>query len=577
MLSNRAVPIYYGRFRDAVLRGEIPVCKTISMQMNRIDFLIDSPDYYYDDEAINGFVEFCENELTLTTGDRVIMMESFKLWAEDLLSWFYYVEEKYYDQRSRRFKYRKVLRRLVNVQYLIVARGAAKTMYAAFIQAYFLFVDSQSTQQITVAPTKLQAEEVLSPIRIALTRHPGPLLTFLTKGNKLSNDPLTKQKASSTKKGIENFLTSSLLEIRTMKIDKLQGARSKVNTIDEWLSGDIKENVVEAMIQSAAKGEVDDYIVLAISSEGTVRDGVGDTVKMELLDILRGDVFDPHTSIWYYRMDNVREIKYPELWPKANPNIGITVSYETYERDVRKAETNLAKRSEILAKRFGIPVEGFTYFFTYEETIPHKKQNFDDQECSMGADLSQGDDFCAFTFLFPLGRGRFGVKVRAYVCENKVHKLPKALQDKYDEFVREDTLVIMPRGVLNMMDVYDDLDEFINKHRYYVTSFGYDPYNAEAFVKRWCTENGDFGVTKVIQGVKTESVPLGEIKKLAEDRDLIFDEELMKFAMGNSIVIEDNNGNYKLSKKRSEEKIDNVAALMDAWVAYRRSQEAYEQ
>lgn len=577
MLSNRAVPIYYGRFRDAVLRGEIPVGKTISMQMNRIDFLIDSPDYYYDDEAINGFVEFCENELTLTTGDRVIMMESFKLWAEDLLSWFYYVEEKYYDQRSRRFKYRKVLRRLVNVQYLIVARGAAKTMYAAFIQAYFLFVDSQSTQQITVAPTKLQAEEVLSPIRIALTRHPGPLLTFLTKGNKLSNDPLTKQKASSTKKGIENFLTSSLLEIRPMKIDKLQGARSKINTIDEWLSGDIKENVVEAMVQSAAKGEVDDYIVLAISSEGTVRDGVGDTVKMELLDILRGDVFDPHTSIWYYRMDNVREIKYPELWPKANPNIGITVSYETYERDVRKAETNLAKRSEILAKRFGIPVEGFTYFFTYEETVPHKKQNFDDQECSMGGDLSQGDDFCAFTFLFPLGRGRFGVKVRAYVCENKVHKLPKALQDKYDEFVREDTLVIMPRGVLNMMDVYDDLDEFINKHRYYVTSFGYDPYNAEAFVKRWCTENGDFGVTKVIQGVKTESVPLGEIKKLAEDRDLIFDEELMKFAMGNSIVIEDNNGNYKLSKKRSEEKIDNVAALMDAWVAYRRSQEAYEQ
>lgn len=577
MLSNRAVPIYYGRFRDAVLRGEIPVCKTISMQMNRVDFLIDSPDYYYDDEAINGFVEFCESELTLTTGDRVIMMESFKLWAEDLLSWFYYVEEKYYDQRSRRFKYRKVLRRLVNVQYLIVARGAAKTMYASFIQAYFLFVDNQSTQQITVAPTKLQAEEVLSPIRIALARHPGPLLRFLTKGNKLSNDPLTKQKASSTKKGIENFLTSSLLEIRTMKIDKLQGARSKVNTIDEWLSGDIKENVVEAMVQSAAKGEVDDYIVLAISSEGTVRDGVGDTVKMELLDILCGDVFDPHTSIWYYRMDNVREIKYPELWPKANPNIGITVSYETYERDVRKAETNLAKRSEILAKRFGIPVEGFTYFFTYEETVPHKKQNFDDQECSMGGDLSQGDDFCAFTFLFPLGRGRFGVKVRAYVCENKVHKLPKALRDKYDEFVREDTLVIMPRGVLNMMDVYDDLDEFINKHRYYVTSFGYDPYNAEAFVKRWCTENGDFGVTKVIQGVKTESVPLGEIKKLAEDRDLIFDEELMKFAMGNSIVIEDNNGNYKLSKKRSEEKIDNVAALMDAWVAYRRSQEAYEQ
>lgn len=576
MLSNRAVPIYYGKFRDSVLRGEIPVCETISMQMNRIDFLINSPDYYYDDEAIDGFVSFVENELTLTNGDNVIMMDSFKLWAEDLLAWFYYIEEKYYDQRARRFKYRKVLRRLVNIQYLIVARGAAKTMYASFIHAYFLFVDSQSTQQITVAPTKDLAEEVLSPLRVALARPPGPLLQFMTKGNKLSNDPLTKQKAASTKKGIENFVTQSLLEIRPMRIDKLQGARSKINTIDEWLSGDTKENVVEAMVQSAAKGDVDDYIVLAISSEGTVRDGVGDTVKMELLDILRGNVFDPHTSIWYYRMDNVREIRYPDLWVKANPNIGITVSYETYERDVQKAERNLAKRSEILAKRFGIPVEGFTYFFTYEETIPHKKQSFDEMECSMGADLSQGDDFCAFTFLFPLTRGKFGVKTRAYVCENKVRKLPKALQDKYDEFVREGTLVIMPRGVLNMMDVYDDLDEFINKHKYYVSSFGYDPYNAEAFVKRWCTENGDFGVTKVIQGVKTESVPLGELKKLAEDRDLVFDEELMKFAMGNSVVIEDNNGNYKLSKKRSEEKIDNVAALMDAWVAYRRSQEAYE-
>lgn len=573
MLSNRATPIYYGKFRDSVLRGEIAVCNTISMQMNRIDFLINSPDYYYDDEAINGFIDFCESELTLTTGDPVIMLESFKLWAEDLLAWFYYVEEKYYDQSQRRFKYRKVLRRLVNIQYLIVARGAAKSMYASFIQAYFLFVDKQSTQQITVAPTMLQAEEVMSPIRIALTRHPGPLLSFLTSGNKLSNDPLTKQKASSTKKGIENFLTSSILETRPMKIDKLQGARSKINTIDEWLSGDVKENVVEAMVQSAAKGDVDDYIVLAISSEGTIRDGVGDTVKMELLSILRGEVFDPHTSIWYYRMDNLREIKYPDLWIKANPNIGMTVSYETYERDVRKAETNLAKRSDILAKRFGIPVEGFTYFFTYEETLPHKHQNFDGMDCSLGADLSQGDDFCAFTFLFPLGRGRFGVKTRSYVCENKVRKLPKALQDRYNDFVSEDTLVVMPRGVLNMMDVYDDLDEYINRHKFYVTSFGYDPYNAEAFVKRWCTENGDFGVTKVIQGVKTESVPLGEIKKLAEDRMLIFDEELMKFAMGNSIVIEDNNGNYKLSKKRSEEKIDNVAALMDSWVAYRRSQE----
>ena len=577
MLSNRAVPIYYGKFRDQVLRGEIPVCKTISMQMNRIDALIDNPDFYYDDEAIDGFVNFCETELTLTDGGPVWLLDSFKLWAEDLLSWFYYVDERFYNPKTRRFENRKVLRRLVNVQYLIVARGAAKSMYVSFIQAYFLFVDTQSTQQITVAPTKVQAEEVLSPIRIALTRHPGPLLSFLTKGNKLSNDPLTKQKAASTKKGIENFLTSSILEIRPMRIDKLQGARSKINSIDEWLSGDVKENVVEAMVQSAAKGDVDDYVVLAVSSEGTVRDGVGDTVKMELLDILRGDVYDPHTSIWYYRMDNVREIKHPELWLKANPNLGTTVSYETYEKDVRKAETNLAKRSDILAKRFGIPVEGFTYYFTYEETIPHKKQDFDQMECALGGDLSQGDDFCAFTFLFPLGRGRFGVKVRSYVCENKVRKLPKALQDKYEDFVREGTLVIMPRGVLDMMAVYDDLDNFIMEHQYAVSSFGYDPYNAAAFVQRWVNENGDFGVTKVIQGVKTESVPLGEIKKLAEDRLLIFDEELMKFAMGNSVVIEDNNGNLKLSKKRSEEKIDNVAALMDAWVAYRRSQEAYEQ
>nr|DAZ19933.1 MAG TPA: Large Terminase [Caudoviricetes sp.] len=577
MLSNTAVPIEYGKFRDAVCRGQIPVNEMISLQMNRIDARIRSRDYYYDDEAIKGFCDFCENEMTLMDGSPLTLLPSFRLWAEDLLAWFYYREERYYDQKHKRFKTRRVLRRLTNIQYLIVARGAAKSMYAAFIQAYYLFVDTSSTQQITVAPTKLQADEVLSPIRIALTRHPGPLFKFLTSGNKLSTNEVTKQKAASTKRGIENFLTRSLLEIRTMSIDKIQGARSKVNSVDEWLSGDVKENVIEAMVQSAAKGDIDDYVVLAISSEGTVRDGVGDTIKMELIDILRGNIEDEHVSIWYYRMDNVREIKYPELWIKANPNLGATVSYETYERDVVKAEKVPAKRNDILAKRFGIPVEGYTYFFTYEETLCHGRQNFDNMECSMGADLSQGDDFCAFTFLFPLGRGRYGVKTRAYVCENKVFKLPKALQDKYQTFVDEGTLVIIRRSVLQMMEVYDDLDEFILKHQYTVTSFGYDAYNSEAFINRWCTENGDYGVTRVIQGARTESVPLGELKKLAEDRCLIFDEELMKFAMGNSIVIEDNNGNYKLSKKRSQEKIDNVSALMDAWVAYRRSQEDYSE
>lgn len=577
MLSNTAVPIEYGKFREAVCRGQIPVCKTISMQMNRIDALIRSKDYYYDDEAIKGFCDFCENEMTLMNGEPLTLLPSFRLWAEDLLSWYYYVDEKYYNQKRKRFETRRVLRRLVNVQYLIVARGAAKSMYAAFIHAYYLFVDTSSTQQITVAPTKVQAEEVLSPIRIALVRHRGPLFSFLRKGNKLSTNEATKQKAAATKKGIENFLTSSLLEIRKMSIDAIQGARSKVNTVDEWLSGDVKEDVVSAMVQGAAKGGIDDYVVLAISSEGTVRDGVGDTIKMELLDILRGDVDDPHTSIWYYRMDSVQEIKYPELWVKANPNIGMTVSYEAYERDVVKAEKVPAKRNDILAKRFGIPVEGYTYFFTYEETLCHPKHNFDGMECSMGADLSQGDDFCAFTFMFPLGRGRYGVKTRAYVCENKVLKLPKALQDKYQSFIDEGTLVVIRRSVLQMMEVYDDLDQFITLHQYTVSSFGYDAYNSEAFINRWCNENGEYGVTRVIQGRRTESVPLGELKKLAEDRCLIFDEELMKFAMGNSIVIEDNNGNYMLSKKRSQEKIDNVSALMDAWVAYKRSQEDYSE
>lgn len=575
MLSNTAIPIEYGRFREKVLRGEIPVCREVSLEMNRIDYLIDSPEYYYDDSAIYGFIEFCEREMTLTTGDPVILLPSFKLWAECLLAWFEYIDENYFNQETQQFEVRRTLRRLVNKQFLIVARGAAKSMYAAFIHAYFLYVDTTTTFQIATAPTMSQADETLSPIRTAITVHPGPLLNFMTKGSKLSTNEATKVKTASTKKGIENFMTNSIITTLPMRIDKLQGWRSKVNTVDEWLSGATKENVISALEQSAAKGNITDYVVLAISSEGTVRDGVGDTIKMELLDILNGDYDDPHTSIWYYRLDDIKEVGKPEMWMKANPNIGATVSYETYERDVRRAEAQPAARSDILAKRFGIPVEGFTYFFTYEETLPHQNQNFDGQTCALGADLSQGDDFCAFTFLFPLGQGRFGIKTRAYVAENKVIKLPQAMQQRYQDFVNENSLVIMEGGILNMMDVYDELDEYIIEHNFIVDSFGYDPYNAAAFVERWERENGSYGVTKVIQGVKTESVPLGELKKLAEDRCLIFDQEVMKFAMGNSVAIQDNNGNYKLSKKRSEEKIDCVAAMMDAWIAYKRNQEAY--
>lgn len=574
MLSNTAVPIEYGKYREKVLNGEIPVCKEISMEMNRIDYLIESPEFYYDDSAILGFSEFCETELVLTNGDPVHLLPTFKLWAESALAWFYYTEEKYYDTSIKTFSVRRVLKRLVNTQYLIIPRSNAKSMYLAFIQAYFLVMDKRSKHQVAVAPTMKQAGETLEPISLALTLHPGPIISFLTKGSKLSTNPRTKVKLSKVKDGIRNFITGSHLEIYTMSIDKLQGLRVPVATVDEWLSGDVKEDVIDALRQGAAKGNTD-YLIVAASSEGTVRNGIGDTVKMELLKILRGDVYDPHTSIWYYKLDSLEEVGKPELWMKACPNIGSTVSYDTYIQDVQRAETVLHARSDILAKRFGIPLEGFTYFFTYEETLCHNYQNYDNLECSMGADMSQGDDFCAFTFLFPLGNERFGIKTRAYVSENKVRKLPLATQEKYNQFADEGSLIIMPGGILDMMRIYDDLNDYILRHNYIVVTFGYDPYNATSFVNRWCNEHTSYGVTKVIQGAKTESVPLGQIKRLAEDRNLIFDQDLFKFAMGHAIAIQDNNGNYKLSKKRSEEKIDNVAALLDGWVAYQRNQEVY--
>lgn len=558
------------------MAGVEPVNYWISLEMNRIDHLIVSPEYYYDDEAVDRFAGFCETELTLTNGDPVILLPSFKLWAESLLAWYHYVDESFFNQRTQRFEQRRVLRRLVNVQYLIVARGAAKSMYASFIQAYFLYMDTTTTQQIVTAPTTEQAEETLEPIRTAITVARGPYLKFMTQGNKLSTNIVNKQKTASTKKGIENFMTNSIIKIRPMRIDKLQGLRCKVSTVDEWLSGVIREDPIGALEQGATKGDVDDYIIIATSSEGTVRDGVGDSIKLNLDKILRGDYEDYHTSIWYYRLDDVSEVGMPEMWRKANPNLGATVSYETYWRDVRLAENDLTKRPDILAKRFGIPVEGYTYFFAYEETLPHPTQNFDGCTCSMGADLSQGDDFCAFTFLFPMGGDYYGVKTRAYVSESKVRKLPEAMRIKYQDFVNEDTLVIMPGGVLSMPLVYEDLDAFIYKHKYDIETFGYDPYNADYFVNRWVTENGDYGVTKIIQGSRTESVPMGEVKNLAMNRTLIFDEELMKFAMGNAVAIIDNNGNYKLSKKRSDEKIDSVAALLDAWIAYKRHQEGYQ-
>lgn len=573
VLSNTAVPIEYGKFREQVLRGEIPVNSEVSMQMNRIDYLIESPDYYYDDEAIRGYVEFCENELTLADGGDLHLLPTFKLWAEDLLAWYYFVDEKVWNPRIKRYEIITKKKRLVNKQYLIVARGGAKSMYASTIQAYFLTIDTSTTHQIVTAPTMKQANETMSPIRTAISRSRGPLFEFLTEGNIHSNT-WTKVKLASTKEGIQNFLTNSKIEVRTMSVDKLQGLGSKVNTVDEWLSGKVKEDVIGALEQGASK--VDDYVVLATSSEGTTRNGVGDTIKLELQDILKGDYFDPHTSIWHYRLDDTKEVAYPEMWLKANPNLGATVSYETYEKEVNRMEAVPSERNDILAKRFGIPVEGASYFFTYEDTLLHRPQNFENMICAMGADLSQGDDFTAFTFLFPLGNGYFGVKTRSYVSELKVRKLDTAMRQKYQEFIDEGSLIVMDGAVLDMVDVYRDLDQHLMEKQYTVMSFGYDPYNSKELIEQWTREHGDYGLTVVRQGARTESVPLGELGNMASERLLLFDEELMKFAMGNSIAVKDTNGNRKLSKKRDSEKIDNVAALLDAWVAYKRFQEAFE-
>ena len=579
-LSNTATPRYYGMFRDAVIRGEIPICKEIEMEMNRIDALIENPGIWYDDQAIQGFVNYCENELTLTDGEDLHLLDSFMLWAEQIFGWYYFVERSVYepspDGHGGRYVKKTVKKRLVNKQYLIVARGAAKSMYASCIQNFFLNVDTATTHQITTAPTMKQAEEVMSPIRTAITRARGPLFKFLTEGSlqNTTGSKANRMKLASTKKGVENFLTGSLLEIRPMSIDKLQGLRVKVATVDEWLSGDIREDVIGAIEQGASKN--DDYLIVAISSEGTVRNGSGDTIKMELMDILKGDYINPHVSIWWYKLDSIDEVAKPEMWRKANPNLGKTVSYETYQLDVERAENAPASRNDILAKRFGIPMEGYTYYFTYEETLPHRKREYWGLPCSMGADLSQGDDFCSFVFLFPRPDGSFGIKTRNYISYVTHAKLPSAMRTKYDDFIREGSLIVMEGAVLDMMEVYEDLDEFIVKSEYDVRSFGFDPYNAKAFVERWEQENGPFGIEKVIQGAKTESVPLGELKKLAEERLLLFDEELMTFAMGNCIVMEDTNGNRKLLKKRYEAKIDPVASMMDAFVAYKNNKDAFE-
>ena len=579
-LSNTATPIYYGKFRDAVIRGEIPVCKEISMEMNRIDDLIANPGIYYDDQAINGFIDFCEQELTLTDGADLHLLDSFKLWAEQVFGWYYFVDRSVFepspDGHGGRYVTKTIKKRLINKQYLIVARGAAKSMYGSLIQNYYLNVDVSTTHQITTAPTMKQAEEILSPMRTAITRAKGPLFKFLTEGSiqNTTGSKANRTKLASTKKGIENFLTGSLLEIRPMNINKLQGLRCKVASVDEWLSGDIREDVIGAIEQGASK--LDDYLIIAMSSEGTVRNGSGDTIKMELMDILKGDYINPHVSIWYYRLDDIEEVSDPNTWMKANPNIGKTVTYETYQLDVERAEKNPAVRNDILAKRFGIPMEGYTYFFTYEETLPHRRRDFWGMPCAMGAHLSQGDDFCAFTFLFPLRDGSFGVKTRNYITDKTLHKLPGAMRLKYDEFMREGSLIVLEGTVLDMEQVYDDLDAHIIEREYDVRCFGFDPYNARAFVERWERENGPFGIEKVIQGAKTESVPLGELKKLAEERMLVFDEELMTFAMGNCITLEDTNGNRKLLKKRYDQKIDAVAAMMDAYVAFKLNKDAFE-
>ncbi|MBR1703103.1 MAG: terminase [Lachnospiraceae bacterium] len=585
-LSNTATPRYYGEFRDAVMRGEIPICKEIEMEMHRIDDLIANPGVWYDDKAVDGFIEFCENELTLTDGADLKLLDSFKVWAEQVFGWYYFVERSVYrpnpDGHGGHYVTRQIKQRLINKQYLIVARGAAKSMYASCIQNYFLNIDTSTTHQITTAPTMKQAEEVISPIRTAITRSRGPFFKFMTEGSlqNTTGSKAERMKLASTKKGIENFLTGSLLEIRPMSINKLQGLRVKVATIDEWLSGDLREDPIAAIEQGASKGNIPDYLIIATSSEGTVRNGSGDTIKMELMDILRGDYINPHVSIWYYRLDSIDEVEKgktdPTIWLKANPNLGKTVSYETYLLDVERAEKAPATRNDILAKRFGIPMEGYTYYFTYEETLPHKRRDFWQMPCALGCDLSQGDDFCAFTFLFPLSNGCFGVKTRNYITSHTLAKLPTAMRHKYDSFMKEGSLIVMEGTVLDMMQVYEDLDNHIAAREYDVRCIGYDPYNAQEFIARWAQENSAFGIQKVPQGAKTESVPLGELKKLSEDRMLLFDEELMTFAMGNCITLEDTNGNRKLLKKRYDQKIDAVAAMLDAFVAFKVNREAFE-
>lgn len=579
-LSNTATPKYYGQFRDAVIRGEIPICREIEMEMNRIDDLIANPGIWYDSQAVEGFICYCENELTLTDGSDLKLLDSFKLWAEQIFGWYYYVERSVYepdpDGHGGHYVTKSIKKRLINKQYLIIARGAAKSQYESYIHNYYLNVDTSTTHQVHTAPTMKQAEEVLSPMRTAITRSRGPLFKFLTDGSlqNTTGSKANRQKLASTKKGIENFLTGSLCEIRPMTIDKLQGLNSRINTVDEWLSGDIREDVIGALEQGASKN--DDYLIVAVSSEGTVRNGPGDTIKMELMDILKGDYINPHVSIWWYKLDSVDEVADPEMWLKANPNLGKTVTYETYQLDVDRAEKAPAARNDILAKRFGIPCEGYTYYFTYEETLPHRKRDFWQMPCALGADLSQGDDFCAFTFLFPLRGGSFGIKTRNYITELTLMKLPAAMRSKYDEFINEGSLIVMPGTVLDMMQVYEDLDNHIVEAGYDVRCFGYDPYNARDFVERWERENGPFGIEKVIQGAKTESVPLGELKKLSEERMLIFDERLMTFTMGNCITLEDTNGNRKLLKKRYDQKIDAVAAMMDAYIAYKLNRDAFE-
>ena len=579
-LSNTAVPRYYGMFRGAVIRGEIPVCKEIEMEMNRIDDLIANPGVYYDDEAVEGWIKYCENELTLTDGSDLNLLDTFKLWGEQVFGWYYFVERSVYvpnkDDHGGHYVNKRIKKRLINKQYLIVGRGAAKSLYDSCIQSYFHIVDLSTTHQITTAPTMRQAEEVMSPIRTAIARSRGPVFKFMTEGSlqNTTGSRANRQKLAATKKGIENFLTNSLIEVRPMSIDKLQGLRCKIATVDEWLSGDVREDPIGAIEQGASK--VDDYLIVATSSEGTVRNGSGDTIKMELMDILKGEYINPHVSIWWYKLDSIEEVNNPEMWLKANPNLGKTVTYETYQLDVERAEKAPAARNDILAKRFGLPMEGYTYYFTYEETLPHRKRSFWNMPCAMGIDFSQGDDFCAFTFLFPLSNGNFGVKTRNYISSLTLMKLPAAMRVKYDQFIDEGSLIVMEGTVLDMMEVYEDLDSYISDVGYDVRCVGYDPYNAKDFIERWSSENGPFGIEKVIQGSRTESVPLGELKKLSEERMLLFDEEVMMFAMGNCIVMEDTNGNRKLLKKRYEAKIDCVAAMMDAFIAYKLNRDAFE-